>query len=296
MLGYIAALVAAALWAGASILFTRLRAHLSAPALNVLKTGLACIMMMATLGALSGQIWPTGFSQEEILWLALSGFIGLTVGDTLLFEALRSIGPRRTLLFATLSPPVTALVAWPVLDEPITWMMTLGIGVTLIGIGLVVLDRESGDSVSTEQSGRALAVGYLMAFGAAVCQALGNVATKLGGEHDALSMAIFRASVGAATLLVYIAIRYGLSSAFRPLRNEMREAPEVSNGFMWPWSRYPIWSTLIVATIIGTYLGIWLQVAGLRYAPSTASRRHSPRRLPFLFCHSRLFLWVIQCV
>ena len=147
--------------------------------------------------------------------------------------------------------------------------MTLGIGVTLIGIGLVVLDRESGDSVSTEQSGRALAVGYLMAFGAAVCQALGNVATKLGGEHDALSMAIFRASVGAATLLVYIAIRYGLSSAFRPLRNEMREAPEASNGFMWPWSRYPIWSTLIVATIIGTYLGIWLQVAGLRYAPST---------------------------
>jgi len=139
----------------------------------------------------------------------------------------------------------------------------------LVGIGLVVVEREPGGTDGSNEVGRAVRFGYVFALGASICQALGNVATKLGGEHDALSMAIFRASVGSVTLLIYIGFRYGLGSAFAPLKREMNSPPGAANAHPWPWNRYPLIATLIVATVLGTYLGIWLQVAGLRYAPST---------------------------
>ena len=61
--------------------------------------------MVATLLLLEGRAWPVSLSTSETLWLALSGVIGLAIGDTLLFEALTRIGPRRSLLFMALAHP-----------------------------------------------------------------------------------------------------------------------------------------------------------------------------------------------
>ena len=40
-----------------------------------------------------------------------------------------------------LSPPVTLLWAWVLFDEPLTWVMGLGLGVTLAGVALVTTGR-----------------------------------------------------------------------------------------------------------------------------------------------------------
>ena len=93
-------------------------------------------------------------------------------------------------------------------------------------------------------------MGYVFAFGATTCQAAGNIATKLGGLHDPLEMSVVRVMVGALGILIYVSWRQGLLTALRPA---------LSSRFL----KY-----LMLATFIGTYLGILFQVAGLRYAPA----------------------------
>ena len=127
MIGHIAALSSSALWAGASILYTKLRSDISAPALNLLKTGSAGILLWLTLLILNGDIWPPNMTGSETAWLAVSGVLGLAIGDSCLFEAFGRIGPRRTLLISALAPAMTALMAWPMLAEPITMPMMIGI-------------------------------------------------------------------------------------------------------------------------------------------------------------------------
>ena len=253
MIGEMAALTAAALWAGASLIFTMLRAHLSASALNLWKNGLALFLLALTLLVTQGQVWPQGFASDELIWLALSGIIGLSIGDTLLFQAFTRLGPRRTLLMTALAPPFTAAMAWPALAEPITLGMTAGIVVTLLGVSWVVFERTAPASRKIDDTQRSESipwVGYGLALGAALCQAIGNVATKLGGEHGPLEMSVIRLAFGAVALIIFIGLRQGFKGIWAPMK------------------RGKLLFMVVFASIIGTYLGIWLQVTGLRYAPA----------------------------
>ena len=49
-----------------------------------------------------------------MLW---SGLIGIFLGDTLLFFALRRLGPRRTGALFAMNAPMAALLGWAVLGE-----------------------------------------------------------------------------------------------------------------------------------------------------------------------------------
>ena len=242
--GHFASLLAAALWAVASIFFTRLQDRVHALTLNFLKTGIACLLMLVTLRVLSGSFWPARLASHELLWLASSGLIGLTIGDSLLFLAFKRIGPRRALLFMTLAPPVTALLAWPLLGEPVTLKMAAGIILTIAGVAFVI---DSGSSSGEKLLGKG---GYLLAAGSAICQAVGNLGTKLGGQHAPLELGIVRITAGAVGLLV-------LMACLRPIRHDLE-----------PLKESKTFGYVLIATLLGTYLGIWLQVAGLRYAPA----------------------------
>jgi drug/metabolite transporter (DMT)-like permease len=89
-------------------------------------------------------------------------------------------------------------------------------------------------------------LGIFLGPGAAACQAGANVLVKLGGEsHDALPIAVVRLAAGAAGLVLVVAVRQRLHESARV------------------FSTARVASLLLLATLIGTYLGIWLQVAGL---------------------------------
>ena len=49
-----------------------------------------------------GNGWQ-GYGRDDLVWLVLSGFIGLFVGGTLLFASMNVIGPRRA---STCLPPM----------------------------------------------------------------------------------------------------------------------------------------------------------------------------------------------
>jgi drug/metabolite transporter (DMT)-like permease len=77
---------------------------------------------------------------------------------------------------------------------------------------------------------------------------------------------------GVAALGVFMAIRRGGHAQFAALKN-----PKILR-------------TVVIATLLGTYLGIWLQVTGLRYAPAGVASTLSSTSPIFILPLSAIFL------
>ena len=254
-LGEIAALSAALVWAVASLIFSQLgrgEAKVAPRTLNVFKCTLALVLMGVVVGSQHGALWPEAASAEQIAALGLSGVIGLTLGDTAYFHALIRLGPRRTLLCATLGTPATALMAWPLLGEPLSGEMALGIAVTLGGVAWVIRERtpppEGAPQRSQGELRGELLAGLGFALVAVTCQAAGNVLTKFGGAViSAAEATTLRLLFGAAALWIWVAVK-GELGAVREVAREPRRLG---------W--------LVAASLLGTFLGIWLLVTGLKY-------------------------------
>jgi drug/metabolite transporter (DMT)-like permease len=254
MLGETAALTAAFTWAVASLMFTRLgRDDVSPLAMNLLKCVIAVGLLIPTLMYLDGRIWPTTLTTWQTGILAVSGVAGLTLGDTAYFGALTRIGPRRSLLLWALSPPMAALLAVPILDEPITIQMAVGLLLTVGGVVWVILERPADDEDDqvTEVAGdgfsRTEMAGIAFGVFAAACQAGGNVLAKLGGpDISSLELSVVRLAFGVAGLGLVVGATSRMGDVIRPMK-QPRKA-----------------SLIFVATIIGTYLGIWLLMAGVQ--------------------------------
>lgn len=245
--GQLAALTSAALWAVASLLFAAAGRTVPPLALNLLKCLVALILLGLTLVVTQGRAWPTALGLEGTLWLAASGLMGLTAGDTAYLTALNRLGPRRTLLMWALIPPATAVLAVPILAEPLTATMAAGIGLTVGGVCWVVMERTAPGTAGS--TGPVDTLGVLAGLAAVGCQAGGNVLTKLGGGAiDALDIAVVRLTFGVAGLVLVLAWRGMLRPALAVLQR--------------PTERRQV----LLAAFLGTYLGIWLSMAGLRYA------------------------------
>lgn len=143
--GGLAALSAAFLWALASIWFSRLGMYLPVIQINFLKGLLAIIILMGFLAFGGGSLATLPF--QPLIFLVVSGIVGITLGDTAYLKALQSLGPQRTLLLANLAPPMVGLIAWATLDERLAWRAWLGIFLTLSGITWIILEHtQEGNS------------------------------------------------------------------------------------------------------------------------------------------------------
>lgn len=239
MWGELASVSAAACWAAASLIYRRLSATYGSLAMNFAKCLLVLPMLWLTSVALTGRPLPS-VEPSQAGWLAVSGIAGLAIGDSVYFGALVRIGPSRTLLIWSLAPALTALLAWPILGEAITPMMLGGMALTLGGIGVVVWE---GDWRGLPWGG------VLLALGAALCQAVGNVTTKLGGaDLTGLDVSLLRVAFS----LPLLALVAGLTGSLPGVKGVFSAAKPFSH--------------LAIACFIGTFLGIWLSMAGLLMA------------------------------
>ncbi|MFS6827159.1 EamA family transporter [Cyanobium sp. ATX-6F1] len=134
-IGVAAALAAALFWTLASGLWRRLPTSLGPAELNLLKNLIALALQLPLLlGSTQAlPLGPTGL-------LLLSGVLGIALGDSFYFAALRRLGTRRTLTFDAGGPAVTAaagcllLAEWP---GPRQWL-----GIALISLAVVVVARQ----------------------------------------------------------------------------------------------------------------------------------------------------------
>jgi len=241
--GELAALGAALIWAIASFIYLKLGQRMSPLVLNGAKSGLAILMIGLTL-----TIWrfEPGLNLPAFTMLALSGAIGIGLGDTAFFGSINHLGPRRALLMESLAPPLTALLAMVVLQERLGAIAWGGIFLTVGGVAWVVAEREAEVGSKRPALGRGIALG----LAAALCQAAGAVFSRAGLADTAVNplwSTLIRLSAGVLVILLWLGAKPG------PLK-ELR------------WLRSPRFLAVIVITAFaGTFLGIWLQQIALKY-------------------------------
>lgn len=115
---------------------------------------------------------------EQFLWLALSGIIGLTIGDYFAFNAFKEIGSSKASLFSTFAPAAALLFGMVLLGEQINEIGLFGMSVSFSGITWFVW--VNGKKVESNEKQNHEWKGIVFAILGAVCQGVGLVLAKRG--------------------------------------------------------------------------------------------------------------------
>lgn len=202
--GELAALATAFFWTVTALSFEFAGKRVGTLSLNLIRLCMGFAFLTIFLTVTRGTPLPPGATAHNWIWLSVSGVIGFTLGDLLLFKSFILIGARVSMLIMALVPPITALIGWVIMGETLSHANLLGMALVIGGISLVVLER-SPDSSRVVFS-RPLR-GVLAAFGGAVGQAVGLVLSKYGMQgRDAFAATQIRIMAGVAGFLVVITI------------------------------------------------------------------------------------------
>jgi len=168
------ALISAFLWASASLLSVIPARHLGTFAFS--RWRMACVsFMLITMGVLSGGFYTLTLS--DIGMMAVSGLIGIFVGDTSLYACMNRIGPRRaSLLFATHAAFSAIFGIW-LFKEHLSVQGWVGAALVLTGV-MVAVAFSGNTPKKLEFSHGALWVSILLGVIAALCQSLGTIIAK----------------------------------------------------------------------------------------------------------------------
>ncbi len=246
MIGQLAALIAAFLWATSSFIYSFVGQKIPPLQLNFLKGIIAIFLILATLGLQQSGISP--IEPFPVLLLALSGIIGIGLGDTAFFLALNTLGVRKTLLLETVAPPIGACLGFILIGEIISFQIWVGICLTLLGVFWVIWERSERDLVVEYKKG------LIWIMIAAISQSLGVVLSRmalLNSGITSLESSLIRLLAGSAIALFLSLIP--IFSNEKSLTDTIKSLP----------SRTIL--IIFLASFGGTYLGIWLQQISLKH-------------------------------
>ena len=258
-LGEIISLVVAVSWTVTAIYADKASHRLGSMTSNVLRLSLAIVFLGLILWITVGHPYPVYANGKAWLWLALSALVGYVFGDWCLFNCYLSIGARFGQLLMTLAPPMAAIAGWAILGEKLSWGSLLAMAVTLSGIAISIMSRESGYKFSFSLPLK----GVLLGFGAGLGQGVGLVLSKVGMQHyiesipeDAPSMmtgmlpfasTMIRAIVGAAGFMALMALQKNFSS--------LKSASRDRKGLFYA----------LMMTLFGPVVGVSLSLMAVRY-------------------------------
>jgi len=247
-IGVLAALAAALCWTLSSALWRQLPTSLSAAQLNLLKNWLALLLLAP---ALLLRPWSPQAQAAPLAWmlLGLSGVLGIALGDSLYFAALRRLGTRRTLTLDAGGPAVTALAGLVWLSEVPTAQHWFGLALITAALVLVALQQPA---VAAAGVGPPVGhrLGVLLALGALLAGSGGALLARAAlrdGALDPLQAAAARLLVAGLVLLPLARRLPGWPPQPRPAQR-----------------RWPLW---LLATLLGTSAGIALQQTALQRLP-----------------------------
>jgi drug/metabolite transporter (DMT)-like permease len=265
-LGCLAALGSALAWAVGSILFRRIGDEASPLGMNLGKGLLGLVL----LGLALLVVGTTPMSPAAIFWLALSGVVGIALGDTFFFMALMRLDPRLTLLLATVGQVATVFMAMVFLGErpgALTW---LGIPLVLGGVTWVMAEQmPHEDKASKAFRLKGIGLGLL----ASLCISSGFILAKLGLEEvSALQGTFWRFAFGMAGLATFGWIRGELVTWLRPFASG------------------DLLRRIIVAVLVITFGGFWLTMVGYKYTHASVATILMSTEPLFILPLARLFM------
>lgn len=207
------ALAAALCWSFGGLLATNPARALGAVTFNRVRMSLVFVMLSCTT-LITGGWWTLSLGCCSVL--VISAFVGIFVGDTVFYESIRRLGPRRTgILFAT-NAPMTAIMGYFILGESLPANTTVGCALIMTGVFLAVFHgSSSAQRHSFEQTRGSLAVGVGLGLFAAFCQAVSLIIARpvLASGVDAVAASALRVGTAALALTATLIFR---SPALRP--------------------------------------------------------------------------------
>jgi drug/metabolite transporter (DMT)-like permease len=234
-LGESFALMTAALWSVSSVVFTEATRKIGSVRVNVtrLLMGVFCLIVVIW-------IWDidTNLTVAQGTNLALSGLVGLAIGDSFLFKAFEQIGARLSMLILSSAPGIAAVAAFVFLGENLPFLGVVGMITTIAGVSLVIFER----SAQAAHPQRIRWTGILFAFIGAAGQGIGLIFAKLAFNEGDINgfVAAFVRITGSLILLLPAAVLAG------KLRRPIATLKEEKKAFLLTG----------VGSVVGPFLGI----------------------------------------
>jgi drug/metabolite transporter (DMT)-like permease len=221
--GEIAGVATAFCWTATSMFFEAAGKRIGSLSVNLIRLFIAFVLL-GTLSWISrGLFLPLDASSHNLLWLALSGLIGFTIGDLLLFQAFVVVGARISMLIMALSPPIAAVFGWIILGETMEPSAILGMAITLTGIMMVVLNRPARTPDGKKARFKdwfTNPLGLLLALGGSTGQAIGLVLSKKGmADYDVVASTHIRVMAGAIGFTIVFFFMKRWHKVFSALRD-----------------------------------------------------------------------------
>jgi drug/metabolite transporter (DMT)-like permease len=236
--GVFAALASAASWAVGTMLFKGIGDNFSASAMTLVKSLLSVLLLAIGLVFVG---W-TRVPFSSLGWLILSGLIGIAVGDTCFFAALRRLPVHRLIILMMLAPGITLIVAILFLGEapsPIAW---LGIAMVLSGVSLT-LAAELRQGVTPERTPAGLIFGLM----SILCMGVSVIIAKIGlNSVPALQATFLRMTAGFLGMFVVALAKRQIKGWLEPLRGD---------GLKWRFA---------AAVAVVTFGGFWLALFAVK--------------------------------
>ncbi len=245
LVGELFAVLTAVCWSGSSFAFTSASNRLGSIQLNINRLMIAILFLLITILLLGINF---RLSSYQVLNLAISGAIGFVFGDTFLFKAYQHVGARIGMLLMSLSPLMSALLAFIFLKELISFWGIAGMAITIVGVTLVVAERKEVPQTKYKISRAGIFYGIMGALGQAVGLIFSKEAFNLG-EINGFVASLVRITSAVIILLPAIILtgRY---------KNPIKVFSKDKKAF----------TSTLTGTIFGPYLGVTFSLLAVEYA------------------------------
>lgn len=242
--GEISALATAFCWSITSYAFTNASRRIGALQVNIDRMAFASIIIIFII-AIFGISLTLTFNQ--VTNLVISAIFGLVLGDSFLFKSFQLIGARLGIIMMALVPVLSSVLAFFFLNEVISYLGMFGMLLTIVGILIVVLEKNQNAKNNISINKLGIFYGFLGALG----QASGLIFAKFafqGGDLNGFSASFIR--LFSASLIIL-----PLAATFRRYKNPVRIYSKDS------YSR----KVILIGTIFGPVLGITLSLVAIEY-------------------------------
>ncbi len=241
-----AALLSAAFWAMGTVLWKRLENRISPLGMNLAKGVIGSLY----LAVISFFIKIGPIDAQSVLFLVLSGLVGIALGDTFFFVSLKYLGARLSSLTGTLTPVAIALSALFFLRERPSFFVWVGILLTTGGVAWLLKERLPSDSGTIIN--KPLGVTYRLL--SIICTAAGIILAKKGvANAPVIQATLIRLLSSVAGLFLWGCLNRQLSHCLGFFKN------------------ISLFKEVAFVVFIVVFGGFWLSLLALKYIDASVA-------------------------
>lgn len=247
-LGELAALATALCWTISAVAFESAGKKVGSISVNLIRLFIAFALISVFNLFTRGMMLPLDASGSTWLWLSFSGLIGFVIGDLFLFQAFVQVGSRISMLIMSTVPPITAITGFIIMGERITLLALAGMVITIGGIALVILTKNSEDKIFRLTHP---VKGLIYAFIGALGQAFGLVFSKFGmGSYNPIAATQIRIIAAIIGFSIVITISKNWENLYTALKDD-KAMKHISIG-----------------SFFGPFIGVSLSLFAVQHAPT----------------------------